>query len=99
MFWGAISHYGKSKLIVLEWPEVRITKSRKPKKGAFTNKEYAEQVILGAMRRFYESEKEARGGSIFIMEDGAPVHSGPFVRAAKENSLILNSSTLPNLPT
>jgi transposase len=84
MLWGAISYHGKSRLVELHWPETVVGRNGKPKKGGFTNKEYADQILSKALREFYEGQFTITGSHFEVVEDGAPVHKGPFVRAARE---------------
>ena len=83
MFWGAITYYGKSPLVVLTWPDIVIQKNGTPKKGGFTNKQYAEQILRKALPDFLEDQIQYAGHDFIVVEDGAPPHKGPFVREAK----------------
>jgi Transposase/DDE superfamily endonuclease len=85
MLWGAISYFGKSKLIELEWPEVVEKKDGKMKKGGFTNKQYAEQVLSKGLMSFMEEQMTYTGWEFKVVEDGAPVHKGPFVWQARSH--------------
>lgn len=84
MFWAAISYHGKSRLIRLSWPKIVIDKNGEPKKGGFTNKEYAAQILSDALPTFLDAQMAYAGTDFLVLEDGAPVHRGPFVREARE---------------
>jgi hypothetical protein len=83
MFWAAISYFGKSPLLLLHWPDTVVRKDGKQKKGGFTNKEYAEQVLRNALPAFYEDQLCYAGWEFEVVEDGAPVHKGPYVTQAR----------------
>jgi hypothetical protein len=83
MFWAAISYFGKSPLLLLHWPETVVGKNGKLKKGGFTNKEYAEQVLQEALPAFCEDQICYTGWEFEVVEDGAPVHKGPHVAQAR----------------
>lgn len=83
MFWAAISSHGKSPLIQLHWEDVVYDKNGKAKKAGFRGHHYAEQVIKGPLRKFYEEQKKLLGGEIEVVEDGAGPHKGAEVNAAR----------------
>ena len=98
MLWGAISYHGRSELIVLHWPRTMLGRDGRPKKSGFTNKQYAEQVLEGALATFYEEQLTLTGLELKVIEDGAPVHKGPFVRAARTRHPYPNVTHPPSSP-
>jgi Transposase len=83
MYWGTFTYYGKSRLVELTWPEVVVKEGNKPKRGGFTNKQYAEQIISIALTDFYTEQLIYAGYEFDVLEDSAPVHKGPFVQEAR----------------
>ena len=79
MFWAAISWHNKSPLLQLHWEEVRLDKNGRARKAGFAGRHYAEQVVLGGLREFWEAEWDATGVEMLVVEDGAPAHKGPEV--------------------
>jgi len=93
MFWGAISWYGKSKLIQLHWEGAVLDKNGKPKKAGFKNHHYADQILRKALPEFLEEQKKISGHDFCVLEDGAPPHHGPSVRKAQQE---VPYNTLPH---
>ena len=79
MFWGAITSHGKSPLVELHWEDVEVLKNGKSWKAGFKGRHYAEQVIEGPLKEFYEQQKALVGEEIEVVEDNAPAHKGPAV--------------------
>ena len=98
MLWAAISYHGKSPLLELSWPDVVVGKDGKPKRGGFTNKQYAEQVLSVGLQDFYTEQVIYAGWDFEVVEDGALVHKGPFVREARVSFPFENLAHPPSSP-
>ncbi|QRV95523.1 Transposable element Tc1 transposase [Ceratobasidium sp. AG-Ba] len=96
--WACVAHGVKGPIIRLKPTPYTITKSGRRRGGGLSAQGYAEQVVSGPLKTFWEKLSKERGKEMFIIEDGAGPHRGKVVQIAQDKIGMKRRPHPPNPP-
>ncbi|QRV99727.1 Transposable element Tc1 transposase [Ceratobasidium sp. AG-Ba] len=98
MAWGAVAHGVKGPIVVLDMSPQTVTSTGRRRGGGLNARGYADQVVSGPLKDFWQRLTKERDREMFIVEDGAPSHKGKAVQKVREKLGMQRLHHPPNSP-
>jgi DDE superfamily endonuclease len=98
MVWACITQNSKGPLIRLDMVPETTTEKGKKHSGGLNGQKYADQVISGPLKEFWQAAEEEEGPGMLVMEDGVPSHRSIVAKKARVEAGISNLTHPPSSP-